>query len=75
LDESKPQEAKPLELVITLSQEGSIKVQCPMLKDTILMFGLLESAKVAIIQHNAEANKPVIQKSNAMMNFVRNRIK
>ena len=62
----------PTEIVttITLYPDGRLSIQSPLLIDKMAMFGLLESAKFAIVAH--QVDKPNITPApGGIMNFIK----
>ena len=74
MGEEQSQEIKSIRLVVELSGDGNLKVECPMLQDQLFMLGLLEQIKLAVIQHNvAIRQNKIVKPSGGIMNFVRKR--
>lgn len=70
--ESKDQEIQPLRLNITLSPDGKFKVEGNAMNDQVVAFGLLEQAKLVVIQYQvAKVQSKVIIPKNGIMDFVR----
>jgi len=44
---------EPLQMIIKIQPDGSLSVTFPFLNDLVLALGILENAKIAIIQHSA----------------------
>ena len=61
-------------LTATLKNDGSVKVECPMLPDKIFMYGFIEVIKLAIIQSQIQHQSPIVRPKGGMINFVRNRL-
>jgi len=70
-----PQNDKKVTMLINCDLEtGTVGVACSMLKDKIFCYGLLESAKLAIMTAQmSDQPKPKIAMPGGIMNFVRNK--
>ncbi len=44
----------PIEMKITLGEDGNLRVESSQLNDLIVCLGILENAKLAVISHNVE---------------------
>ena len=54
MEENKPvEEQKPLVMTITLSPNNDFKIECPVMNNQLFCLGLLEQAKLCVIQYNA----------------------
>lgn len=53
-DEVKEDNKRPVTLSVTLTPDGDFKVESPHMNDQMLMLGLIETAKLAVIQYNAQ---------------------
>lgn len=73
---SEETEVKEVEMLIKCDlKTGNVSVACPRLGDKIFCYGLLESAKLAVIQSQLQAqpqHKVVIQPAKGgIVNFIR----
>ena len=67
------QEPQPLKLMITLFPDNNFKVEGNAMNDQVVAFGILEQAKLVIIQYNmikAQQNK-IITPKGGIMDFIR----
>ena len=64
--ENHPINKKPVEIKITITPDGDLKVESPIMKDQVGMLGIIETAKLAVIQYNLnrQVNKIVKPKFN-----------
>lgn len=72
--DSGKQEAKPIVLEISLHPDGQLSVKCPMLRDKMFMLGLLEIAKVTVLQYGVQET-PIIKPHVSLLNRVRSQFK
>ena len=56
------EEKKPLEVKITITPDGDIKVASPIMHDQVAMLGILEVTKLAVIQYNVAKSQSKIVK-------------
>lgn len=71
MDEPK-QEVESIKLEIELFKDGQLSVKCPMLRDTMLILGMLEMAKAVTFQFKASQAK-IMKPQGSIMDFVRKR--
>lgn len=75
MDEVKKEEEvqpQPLTLSITLNPDGKVSVNFPLLKDSIVTYGLMKLGEKVLDKHYAEANKPmIVPPKGGIRNFVR----
>ncbi|MFH1640473.1 MAG: hypothetical protein ABIA66_00780 [Candidatus Omnitrophota bacterium] len=73
--EVKPEEAKPVVMVIEMQPDGKMMVHFPLLNDKIATYGFLKMAEKTLDRHYAQIEQPKIVKPGGIMNFVRGGIK
>ena len=65
------QEIPDLKINITLKPNGQVMLEGNVLNNNLTALGMLEIAKVTILQHNSKP--PIIQPKGNIMNFARKR--
>lgn len=66
----KPEEKRPLTMVIEFQPDGKVKLNFPLLHDKIASYGALKMAEKTLDGHYANQNK-IIQPKGRILDFVR----
>lgn len=73
-DTATQEQPREVKIEITLTSDGSVKVESPIMRDQILFFGLLKIAEMVCIQHNAmlnQRNQRIQTPRSGIIDFIR----